>query len=234
MRITMIGHSTVLIETDGKKILTDPYWGKWGNPAYARLGIPAKSRHELSDVDGVLISHDHWDHVDGKYLRMLGDTPVIVPKPTRWLIKLFGGRNVLGITAWESSHIGEVTITAVPAAHLTATVGFVLKSENRQIYFSGDTYYRPFMQDIGREFQLDVALMPVTTYRIPMTMGEKQAAQAVQALKPAVVIPIHLGLRPRSPVLRTDQTPERFAQRVRESGASTKVVILREGESYTV
>lgn len=234
MRITMIGHSTVLIETGGKKILTDPYWGKWGNLAFARLGIPAKSRHELSDVDGVLISHDHWDHVDGKYLRMLGDTPVIVPNPTRWLIKLFGGRNVSGIAAWESTHIGGVTITAVPAVHLTATVGFVLKSENRQIYFSGDTYYRPFMQDIGREFQLDVALIPVTTYRIPMTMGEKQAAQAVQILKPAVVIPIHLGLRPRSPFLRTDQTPEHFAQRVRESGATTKVVILREGESYTV
>jgi L-ascorbate metabolism protein UlaG (beta-lactamase superfamily) len=234
MRITMIGHSSVLIEAGGKKILTDPYWGMWGNLAYARLGVPAKSRQELSDVDGVLISHDHWDHVDGTYLRMLGDTPVIVPKPTRWLIKLLGGRNVSGIRAWESSHIGEVTITAVPAVHLTATIGFVLKSENRQIYFSGDTYCRSFMRDIGRDFQLDVALMPVTTYRIPMTMGEKQAAQAVQMLKPAVLIPIHLGLRPRSPLLRTDQTPERFAQRVRENGVVTKVVILREGESYTL
>jgi L-ascorbate metabolism protein UlaG (beta-lactamase superfamily) len=230
----MIGHSTVLIEADGRKILTDPYWGKWGNPAYARLGIPAMSRHELSDVAGVLISHGHWDHVDGKYLRMLGDTPVIVPKPTRWLIKLFGGRNVSGITAWESICIGKITITAVPAVHLTATVGYVLQSENKQVYFAGDTFYHPFMQDLGRKFQLDVALMPVTTYRIPMTMDEKQAVQAVQVLKPAVVIPIHLGLKPRSPFLRTGQTPEHFAQRLRENGAATKVVILKEGESYTL
>jgi L-ascorbate metabolism protein UlaG (beta-lactamase superfamily) len=165
---------------------------------------------------------------------MIGATPVITPKSTRWLIKLFGGRNVSGVKAGESIQIGEVTITAVPASHLIAAVGFVIKSENRHIYFSGDTYYRPFMQDIGRQFQLDVAMIPVTTYRIPMTMGEKQAVQAVQVLKPTVVVPIHLGLRPRSPFLRTDQTPEHFTRLVRESGAPTKVVILREGESYTL
>jgi len=234
MRITVIGHSTVLIEADGKKILTDPYWGKWGNLAYARLGIPAKSRQELSAVDAVLISHDHWDHVDGKYLRLLGDTPVIVPHPTRWLIKLLGGRNVSGIKVWESISIGGIAITAVPAVHLTATVGYVLESENRRVYFAGDTFYRSFMGDLGRKYQLDVALMPVTTYRIPMTMGEKQAVQAVQVLKPAVVIPIHLGIKPRSFLLRTDQTPEHFAQRLAESGIATRVVILRDGESYAV
>ena len=234
MRITMIGHSTILIETDGKKILTDPYWGRWGNLAYARLGIPAKSRQELSAVDGVLISHDHWDHVDGKYLRLLGDTPVIVPKPIRWLIKLFGGKNVVGIKTGESIRIGEIAIMAVPAAHGTGARGFILQSENKQVYFAGDTFYRAFMRDIGHQFQLDVALMPVTTFRIPMTMGEKQAMQAVQVLKPAVVIPIHLGIRPRSPLLRTNQTPEHFAQRLAESGIAAKVVILRDGESYAV
>jgi len=234
MRITMIGHSTVLIETDGKKILTDPYWGKWGNLAYARLGIPAKSRQELREVDGVLISHDHWDHVDGKYLRLLGDTPVIVPHPTRWIFKLLGGRNVSGIKVWESITIGEITITAVPAVHMTIAMGYVLQSENKRVYFSGDTFYSHFMHDLGRKFQLDVALMPVTTYRIPMTMGEKQAVQAVRVLKPAVVMPIHLGIKPRSPLLRTNQTPEHFAQRLDENGIATKVVILREGESYTI
>jgi L-ascorbate metabolism protein UlaG (beta-lactamase superfamily) len=234
MRITLIGHSTVLIETNGKKILTDPYFGTWGNPAYARRGKPAKSRQELSDVDGVLISHDHWDHTDGKYLRMLGKTPVFAPKLTSWLIKLFGGQNVIGMAAWENSSIGDIAITAVPAIHLTATIGYVLQSENRQIYFAGDTFYGGFMNEIGQKFALDVALMPVTTYRLPMTMDEKQAVKAVQALKPAVVIPIHLGITPRSPLLRTDQTPERFAQRLKESGATAKVVLLQDGESYTV
>ena len=212
----------------------DPFWGTWGNPAYARLGIPAKSREELGDVDGVLISHDHWDHVDGQFLHLLGDTRVMAPQWARLSLKLLGGRNVTGIKAWECISFGEITITAVPALHLTATVGYVLQSENKQVYFAGDSFYRPFMQEIGRKFQLDVALMPVTTYRIPMTMGEKQAVKAVQVLKPAVVIPIHLGLKPRSPLLRTAQTPEHFAQRLSETGTSSKVVILREGESYTL
>jgi len=234
MHITMIGHSTVLIETGGKKILTDPYWGTWGNLAYARLGTPAKSRQELSKVDAVLISHDHWDHVDGQYLRILGDTPVIASRLTRWLIKLLGGQNILGLKTGESVHIGEITVTVVPAAHGTGAIGFILQSENKHVYFAGDTLYRSFMRDIGDQFQLDVALMPVTTFRIPMTMGEKQAVQAVQVLKPAVVVPIHLGIKPRSPLLRTNQTPEHFAQRLAESGVTTKVVILREGESYTV
>jgi L-ascorbate metabolism protein UlaG (beta-lactamase superfamily) len=234
MRITMIGHSSILIETAGKKILTDPFWSKWGNPVYARVGIPAKSRQELKDVDCVLISHGHFDHVDRKYLRMIGNTPVITPKSTRWLIKMLGGRNVSGIKSGESINIGEITITAVPASHLIATVGFVIKSENRHIYFSGDTYYRRFMQNIGRDFQLDVALIPVTTYRIPMTMGEKQAVKAVQVLKPAVVIPIHLGLKPRSPLLRTTQTPEHFTERLKETGTPANVIILREGESYSL
>lgn len=232
MRITMIGHSTILIETDGKKILTDPFWGMFGNPAFARIGAPAKTREELSDVDAVLISHDHWDHVDGKYLRLIGDTPVIVPQLRRGLFKLLGGRNLFGIKAWASMDLNGITITAVPAAHLTTTVGYILQSENKRIYFAGDTFYRPFMQEIGSKYSPDVALLPVTTYRIPMTMGEKAAVKAVQALKPKVVIPIHLGLNPRLPFLRTGQTPEHFSQRLEENGSKVHVAILREGESW--
>ena len=223
-----------MIETAGQKILTDPFWSLRGNPVYARVSAPAKTRQELKDIDCVLVSHIHFDHVDREYLRMIGDTPVISPKSTRWLLKLIGGRKVIGLKSGENFDIGDVTITAVPASHLIATAGFVIKSENRTVYFAGDTFYRSFMKNIGNTFQLDVALMPVTTYRLPMTMGEKQALRALQVLKPAVVIPIHLGLKPRLPFLRTKQTPEHFAQRVRESGASTPVVILREGENYTL
>ena len=234
MQLTMIGHSTVLIETAGKRILTDPYFGTWGNPAYLRRGKPARSREDLADIDGVLISRTHWDHVDRKYLKGIGDSPVWVPKTSRWMTKLQGGRNVTGLKVWDSCSIGEIKITAVPAVHLTFTLGFVIESEHKQIYFAGDTFYRPFMQQIGESFQLDVALMPVTTYRIPMTMGEKSAVKAVLALQPTVVIPIHLGIQPRSPLLRTTQSPEGFAQRLKESGSDVEVVILRDGEGFSV
>jgi L-ascorbate metabolism protein UlaG (beta-lactamase superfamily) len=88
------------------------------------------------------------------------------------------------------------------------------------------------MAQIGERFQLDVALMPVTTFRIPMTMGEKGAVRAARDLRPSVIIPIHLGVQPRSPLMRTKHSPEGFRQRLREAGLETTVVILRDGESW--
>ena len=233
MQILMIGHSTVLIETDGQRIITDPYFGTWGNPAYSRLAPPAKRREELLDVNLVLLSHNHWDHVDSRFFRSLSNNiPVIAPNQTTWLTKRQGAQNVVGLKAWESRQFGTLKITAVPASHIALTLGFVLQSENKQLYFAGDTYYGPFMKEIGNRFQLDAALMPVTTYRLPMTMGEQGAVRAVQALKPKTVIPIHLGIRPRFPLLRTNQTPEGFEQRLREAKLGTKVVILKDGETW--
>ena len=112
------------------------------------------------------------------------------------------------------------------------TTGFVIQSENKQVYFAGDTYYGAFMKEIGNRFQLDAALMPVTTYRLPMTMGEQGAVRAVQDLSPKVVIPIHLGIRPRFPFLRTNQTPEGFERGLREANLETKVILLKDGETW--
>ena len=234
MRITLIGHCTVLIEVAGTKIITDPYFGLRGTPIFARLVPPARSRQEMKDVDLVLASHDHWDHIDGTYLRLLADdVPVVAPKLTRWLFKLHGAKNLMGVNAWESLHFGPVTVTAVPALHLTSTVGFVVQGEDKQIYFAGDTFYHSFMNKIGQQFRLDVALMPVTTFRIPMTMGEKGAVRAVQALQPATVIPVHLDIVPRLPLYRTNHSTEGFIRRLREAGLNTPVVLLRPGESWS-
>lgn len=234
MKITMIGHSTVLIEAAGKRILADPWFGAWGNPAYARLRPPAQTREQLRDIDLVLVSHNHFDHTDRRFLRGLPDaTPVLAPSTTAWMTRVKGGRNVTGLNPWQNFQFGELSITAVPARHITFTVGYVVAAEGKQVYFAGDTYFAGFMQRIGREFHLDVALMPVTTFRIPMTMSEKSALRAAQGLAPKAIIPIHLGIRPRLPLLRTSQTPEGFQERVRQAGLPINVVILHEGESWS-
>ena len=67
MRITMIGHSTILLEGAETRLITDPYFGTFGHLAYARLRPPAFKREDLRDVDGVLVSHTHWDHTDRKF-----------------------------------------------------------------------------------------------------------------------------------------------------------------------
>ena len=235
MQITMMGHSTVLIEMGGQKILTDPYFGLWGNIAYARLPPPARTREELPSLDLVLISHNHWDHTDRQFLRTLGeDVPVLAPHGVTWVTRLCGAKRPRGMRVWETVPFGALTITAVPAWHIAVTRGYVIESEGKRIYFAGDTYYGPFMREIGQRFQLDAALMPVTTFRVPMTMGEKAAVRAVRDLTPSVVIPIHLGVRPRSPLLRTNHTAEGFTRRVGEAGLKAEIVILKEGESWTL
>ena len=233
MKITMIGHSTLLIETNGQKVVTDPYFGAWGNIAYRRLKPPALPRETLRDTHMVLLSHNHWDHVDRPFLRSLAvDVPVVTPWQTASLTRLQGAKKVVGLKPWESWQMGEIRITAVPAIHLAATLGYVVQSESKQIYFAGDTYFGAFMQQIGQQFQLEAVLMPVTTYRLPMTMGEQQAVRAAQALRPGVIIPIHLGIQPRSPLLGTSQTPAGFARQVQSAGLTTRVVILDEGEAW--
>ena len=233
MTITLIGHSTVLIEASGKRILTDPYFSLIGNPAYARLDPPARTREELSGVDLVLISHNHFDHIDRKYLRRLpATTPVLAPWRSAWVTRLKGGRNGVGIRPWEEKRVAGVSVTAVPARHIATTVGYVIEVEGTRVYFAGDTYYSGFMKRVGRDLHPQIALMPVTAFRIPMTMGESGAVKATRALSPATIIPIHRGITPRLPVMRTRQTPEGFRERLRRAGIMAGVVVLRNGESW--
>ena len=233
MNITLIGHSTILIDGGGKKIITDPYFGLRGNIAFRRSPPPAKSRESQLDVDLVLLSHNHWDHTDRKYFKMLSsEVPVVAPWKVQWISKLKGAKKVIGIRSWEQQQYGNIRITAVPAIHTAVTRGYVIETEGKQIYFSGDTFYGPFMKRIARQFAIDVALMPVTTYRIPQTMGERQALHAAEVLKPKVIIPIHRGIVPRSPLLRTNQSPESFEHRICAMGLQTKVIVLKDGDEW--
>jgi L-ascorbate metabolism protein UlaG (beta-lactamase superfamily) len=234
MKVTLIGHSTTLIEADGARILTDPYFGTWGNPAYTRLAPPARARETCSDVDLVLVSHNHWDHVDRTFLRALPkNVLVITPKWARWMTQLSGAQHPVGLSPWKPQEFAQVTITAVPALHPALAGGFVIKVAGKCIYFAGDTYYGAFMAQITRCCAIDVAMMPVTTFRIPLTMGEKAAVRAVIDLAPRVVIPIHLGIQPRAPFLRTHHTAENFARRVKGAKLAADVVLLKEGESWS-
>ncbi len=233
MRITIIGHNTLLIETNGLRILTDPYFGPTGNAVYMRLNPPVKTREDFLDIDIALVSHNHWDHIDSRFFHMLpSGTRIVTPWLTAWETKLLGAKTICALKTWQRQEFGETAITAVPAIHLVTTCGYVIESEGMQVYFAGDTFYGPFMRQIAERFQLDVALIPVTTYKPPMTMGEKEAIQATRDLAPKRVIPIHLGLTPRMAFLRTDHTPEGYIRGLRKAGLETEVTLLSDGQTW--
>ena len=234
MRVTQVGHSTVIVDTAELHLILDPYFGRHGNPAYRRRAPPARSREACLDVDAVLISHAHFDHVDRRYLRALApDVPVFAPKRVAWLIALMCGRDVRAIEPWREFMIGPAHVIPVTAWHTAPAVGFVISVEGKTLYFAGDTFVGRFMKEIGDRFHPDVCLMPVARYGIPTTMGNAGAIEAAQLIRPRTIIPIHLGLEPRVPALRRAEDAESFRRLACGERLAANIVSLEPGESYS-
>lgn len=235
MKIKLIGHSSVLIETGGKTIVTDPYFSKTGNIAFKRARPSYGERAEYANSDLILISHNHFDHMDLKFFNMLTNkSNVIMPNKMKFMKGILGIKNATDLRNYESTNINGITVTAVPAIHPALCCGYIIEAEGKCIYFSGDTFNGSFMKVLAQKYSIDIALIPVTTFRVPMTMGEGSAAKAAKALKPKTIIPIHLGIEPRLPLMRTKDSVEGFTSRLRSTGINSEVVPLLEGDEFSI
>lgn len=234
MRITQIGHSTVLVEAVGVRLILDPYFGRHGNLAYRRPLPPARSRQACLGVDAVLISHAHFDHVDRRYLRALPrHTPTFAPRGVAWWIALTCRREIRAVEPWRQFMVGSAYVIPVTARHTIPGVGYVISVEGKTLYFAGDTFVGRFMKEIGDRFRPDVCLMPVARDRIPTTMGNAGAVEAARLIRPGTIIPIHLGLEPRVALLRRPETAESFRTLARGERMAANIVSLEPGESYS-
>jgi L-ascorbate metabolism protein UlaG (beta-lactamase superfamily) len=241
-RVSWLGHSTVLVETAGARLLTDPL---------LRSRVAHLRRHVApaavpAQVDAVLISHLHHDHLDLPSLRALArDVPLVVPAGaarTRAVRSL--RRDVRELAEGDRLEIGGVGVRAVPAVHddrrlplgnRAAALGFVIEGGST-VYFAGDTDLFDGMAGIAPD--LDLALLPVAGWgpRIgPGHMDPDEAAQAAALLAPAMAVPIHwgtylpIGRRGRLGHLLRDPGHE-FAARVAERAPGVRVVVLAPGE----
>lgn len=235
MKIKLLGHSSVLMEIGEQTIITDPYFNKIGNIPFKRTKPPYGERSQYTYSDLTLVSHNHFDHIDVKFFNMLTEkNKVVLPKTMKYMKGILGIKNAIGLSIYENTIINGISVTAVPAIHPALSCGYVIEAEGKSIYFSGDTFYGGFMKKLSQKYTIDIALIPVTTYRIPMTMSERSAVKAVTALNPKTIIPIHLGIEPRLPFLRTSDSVEGFSSRLRNAGITSEVITLLEGEEFSI
>lgn len=199
--ITYIGHATVLIELNGQRILTDPIL-RDRVTLLQRRGQPI-DHATFQNLDAVLISHLHYDHLDLPSLRMLGHhTRLIVPRGSARLFQRHGFQRVEEIYLDEVAMVGGVTVRATYAKHShfrhpfglrTHCLGFIIAGAH-EIYFPGDTDLFPGMAQLSDT--LDVALLPVWGWGPtlgPGHMDPLQAAKTLPLLRPRLAIPIHWG-----------------------------------------
>jgi L-ascorbate metabolism protein UlaG (beta-lactamase superfamily) len=199
--LTWIGHGTVLLDLDGVRLLTDPVLRSrvW----HLRRQAPGVDATEYADVDAVLVSHLHFDHLDLPSLKRLGrSVPLVVPRGGGRLLVRRGFRRVLEVEPGEEVRIGALTILATHAEHdglrlplgaKAPALGYVLRG-SRRIYFAGDTDLFEGLVEIGRD--LDVALLPIWGWGPsagPGHLDPRRAAEALRLLRPLLAVPIHWG-----------------------------------------
>ncbi|MDE3839132.1 MBL fold metallo-hydrolase [Bacillus methanolicus] len=208
MSITWIGHSTFFIQMNGLNILTDPVWAKWMG-FQKRLTEPGIPIAELPEIDIVVISHGHYDHLDFGSIRKLKGSPVFyVPIGLKSAFTRRGYKNVIEAKWWDTFSDGTLSIAFVPAQHWTKRSlcdtntshwgGWIIENGDRSVYFAGDTGYFRGFQEIAGRFKIDIVLMPIGAYEPEWFMSAshinpEDAIKAFLELKGNVFIPMHYG-----------------------------------------
>ena len=211
--VTFINHSTCLIRINDICILTDPIWSNWaGVPIFGtrRLKEPGIRIVELPKIDVVLISHNHFDHMDIPTLKILRDKfhpTFIVGLGNREFLNNKGIKGVIELNWWENIFFDGVVINFVPAQHWSGRMpwdidttlwgGFVIDTSEGQIYFAGDSAYGNFLEEIKNKFtNIKVSLLPISPsdkiFKI-QHMNAKDAVQAHKTLNSGLSIGIHFG-----------------------------------------
>ena len=216
LRVTWFGHSSMLLEMDGQRLLTDPIWSDRASPvAWAgprRWYPPPIALEQLPAVDAVLISHDHYDHLDTATIQAMRGWKNVFIVPlglgahlARWGIP---AERIVELDWWQSTRVGALAITLTPARHasgrlnaqsdLTLWGGFALVGDRHRVYYSGDTGLSDAMTEIGQRFgPFDVAMIEAGQYDADWPdwhLGPEQSVLSAQRVRARALIPVHWGL----------------------------------------
>ena len=216
LRVTFVNHATTLIQMDGMNILTDPIWSDRCSPvSFAgpkRHRPPGIRFEELPKIDVVLVSHNHYDHLDLPTLRMLQkehDPIIITPLGNGALMARGGVKGARELDWWGAADPGGLRITAVPAQHFSARGisdrnrnlwgGFVISGASGNVYFAGDTGWGKHFAEVAERFgPMRLAILPIGAYlprwfMKPAHISPAEAVDAHDALKASTSMAIHFG-----------------------------------------
>src|SRR5690242_2455134 len=217
VRVTLVNHSTVLLQQRRSNILTDPIWSERSSPfswiGPRRRREPGVSWENLPlIIDAVLVSHNHYDHMDLPTLRRLatrGNPKFIVPAGAGSLLRSAKLESVHELDWGESLSLQNFTVHCVPALHFSARglfdrnkslwCGYVIESGDRIVYFAGDTAFGPHFAQIREMFgSPHLALLPIGAYEprwfmSPVHMGPDEAVRAHEILGAETSVAIHHG-----------------------------------------
>ena len=214
--VMWVGHSTLLVQLDGVNFLTDPTWSNRAGPLSGTVGVrrftpPGIPFKDLPPIDFVLISHDHYDHLDEPTVRQLArafNPRFVVPLGLKAWLGDRGFTNVSELDWGESISIKGLEVVCTPAQHGSGRTltdgGWRLWSSwvvvgTKRFYFAGDTGYAPHFEMIGRVLgPFDLAALPIGSYtpRIiakPIHMSPEDALRAFRDLRASKFIGIHWG-----------------------------------------
>lgn len=242
-RVRYVGHATILIELDGVRLMTDPLLTLRVSHLLRTSSVPDL---DALNLDAILLSHLHADHLHLRSMRRLGnDHLIIAPYGAARFLAQHGFNRVQEIGVGETVVINGVTIEATAADHparplpgrpKTECLGFLVRGSH-SIYFTGDTDLFDGMADIGPH--VDVALLPVWGWGPTLGAGHMdpyRAAKSLELLRPSLAIPIHwgtyfpAGLQPLLPQ-HVHQPPYAFAQFANRIAPEVQVCVLDPGDA---
>lgn len=252
--VTWVGHSTLLVQLDGLNVLTDPQWSSRASPVSfggpRRVTPPGLAFEALPPIHVVLISHDHYDHLDVATVTRLWEAHrprFLVPLGLKaWLADL-GVTDVEELDWWQERLVRGVTFTCLPARHFSGRSlwdrnrrlwsGWAVAGRQRRLFFAGDSAYDDVFKEIGARLgPFDLAAVPIGTYLPPYIMKwshttPEEALQVFADVRGRAFVPIHWGTFDLAdePI---EEPPKRLQAEARRLGLGPdRVWLMKHGET---
>ena len=246
IKVTRIGHACVLLDLDGTRILTDPWFSE--KTGYHPGEGPGVRLSDLPPLDAVVASHGHYDHYDMAAFSAYPDhsLPVFVKSGTAATARAAGFHDVTELDWWNEASVGGVNITAAPAKHAVPENTYVFQCESGVVFFAADTVLIPELDEVGRRFpQIDVLLVSTNGLRLKpllnrkVVMDAEDAAELCVRLKPRAVIPMHYAFESRHWfhdlfLISYTRGPEAFVDACARRSVDAAVRVSAPGEEVSI